>query len=64
MKVIVDVRESEFLKRTYTIECGNGNQYISWLAQSACLLFGKEHYPPGIYIPNSLSKEDIYPHPR
>jgi len=40
MKVIVHVRASEFLTRTYSIEVGNGNQFISWLANTACLQFG------------------------
>jgi hypothetical protein len=32
MKLIVLVRASEQVSRTYTIETGAGNQYISWLA--------------------------------
>jgi hypothetical protein len=62
------------LSRTYTIEVGQGTQYISWLAQTACLKFGQNHYPAGIYVPTMLSKEaidvggednpDSVPHPR
>ena len=66
MQVTVIVNESEFLSRTYKIDCGRGNQFVYWLATTACMLFGQEHYPPGIYIPNLLTKEDvsIIPHPR
>lgn len=65
MKINVTVRESEFVARTYEIQCGAGNQFISWLATAACLRFGQDHYPQGIYVPNLLMKpdEDI-PHPR
>jgi hypothetical protein len=34
---------------------------------TACLKFGQEHYPKGIYIPNLLIKDDgegTVPHPR
>jgi hypothetical protein len=67
MKIIVTVRASEFLERNYTIDCGQGNQFVHWIAQTACLQFGQEHYPPGIYIPTLLSKKDeesTIPHPR
>ena len=65
MKVTVNVRESEFVTRTYDIQCGEGNQFISWLATAACLRFGQDHYPQGIYVPNLLKKEnDSIPHPR
>ncbi len=73
MKVTVHVRESEFVTLTYDIECGAGNQFISWLATAACLRFGQDHYPNGIYIPNCLKippkgdkedEEDSIPHPR
>ena len=65
MKVIVNVKESEFVTRTYEIQCGAGNQFISWLATAACLRFGQDHYPSGIYIPNMLTKDgDEVPHPR
>lgn len=37
MKIIATVKASEFLERTYTIDCGNGNQYIHWIATTACL---------------------------
>jgi len=39
---------------------------ISWLATTACLRFGQEHYPKGVYVPNLLTKEDgeSSPHPR
>ncbi|MFO0117624.1 MAG: hypothetical protein ACK521_08420, partial [bacterium] len=60
----VYVQASEFVKRRYEINVGNGSQYISWLATTACLMFGQEHYPNGIYIPNLLKKEDDVPHPR
>jgi len=38
----------------------------SWLATTACLRFGQEHYPKGVYVPNLLTKEDgdSCPHPR
>jgi hypothetical protein len=75
MRITVEVRASDTLKRTYTIEVGHGTQYISWLAQTACLKFGQDHYPPGVYVPTLLSKEQIeiaahmpedadIPHPR
>ena len=67
MKITAKVIESEFLTRTFVIDCGLGNQFISWLAQTACLKFGQEHYPKGIYIPNLLRREDpdaTPPHPR
>ena len=66
MKITVTVRASEFVARTYEIQVGAGNQFISWLAMTACLQFGQEHYPHGVYIPTLLSKNqgtDI-PHPR
>lgn len=73
MKVKVHVRESEFVTKTYDIQCGAGTQFITWLATAACLRFGQDHYPNGIYVPNLLVKgnvelpikddEDI-PHPR
>jgi len=51
--------------RTYEIQCGAGNQFISWLATAACLRFGQDHYPNGIYVPNLLTKDDgDVPHPR
>ena len=40
MKIIANVKESEFLTRHYTIECGNGNQFVYWIATTACLQFG------------------------
>jgi len=63
------------LTRTYDIEVGAGTQYISWLAQTACLKFGQNHYPSGIYVPTMLSKSSLdvaadadddnqIPHPR
>lgn len=65
MKIICNVRASEFVTRTYTINVGTGNQFVSWLASTACLQFGQEHYPNGIYIPSLLKKEnDEIPHPR
>lgn len=66
MKIIATVRASEFLSRTYTIDCGKGNQFVHWIATTACMLFGQEHYPPGIYIPSLMTKDDtsIIPHPR
>lgn len=52
-----------------------GTQYISWLAQTACLKFGQNHYPSGVYVPTMLSKDALdigagseevesVPHPR
>lgn len=67
MKILAKVEESEFLTREFWIDCGLGSQYISWLAQTACLKFGQVHYPKGIYIPNLLVKKDDEsnpPHPR
>lgn len=67
MKIKATVKASEFLERTYTIDCGNGNQFIHWIATTACLQFGQEHYPPGRYIPALLMKKDedrTVPHPR
>ena len=65
ISVVVNVVASEFESKQYTISCGAGNQYISWLAMAACLKFGQDHYPHGTYIPNLLSKEeDDIPHPR
>lgn len=66
MKTItVEVVASEFVKRTYNIKVGLGSQFISWLAMTACLQFGQEHYPNGIYIPNLLTRRDgDVPHPR
>ena len=66
-KVKVTVVANEFEQRSYTINCGAGNQYISWLAMAACLKFGQDHYPSGTYIPNLLLREDYeddIPHPR
>jgi hypothetical protein len=40
MKVFAHVKESDFLTRDYTIQCGSGNQYVHWIAQTACLQFG------------------------
>ena len=63
--ITVHVTESEFVTRTYDIQCGAGNQFISWLATAACLRFGQDHYPSGIYIPNLLFKANgSVPHPR
>ena len=66
MKVEVKVIATEFLSRTYNIDWGDGKQHIYWIASTACLLFGQDHYPAGIYIPNSLTKadEDDFPHPQ
>ena len=70
------VQATDIVKRTYTIEVGNGSQYISWLAQTACLKFGQDHYPAGVYVPTLLTKAetvdiainsdepDLTPHPR
>ena len=58
MKILVKVQESEFLTREFWIECGIGNQMISWLANTACLRFGQVHYPKGIYVPNNLIRDD------
>lgn len=66
MKVEVKVIASEFLSRTYMIDCGDGKQNVYWIASTACLLFGQDHYPAGVYIPNLLTKvdEEDFPHPR
>jgi len=67
MKIKAKVVFSEFVTREFDIDCGLGNQYISWLAKTACLKFGQVHYPKGIYIPNLLHKErdaSDWPHPR
>jgi len=75
MKIVVVVQATDILSRTYTIEVGVGSQYISWLAQTACLKFGQNHYPAGIYVPTLCSKEPLdiasmsddneaIPHPR
>ena len=67
MKILAKVVESEFLTRQFDVDCGNGNQFISWLAQTACLKFGQVHYPKGIYIPALLRRDDLEsmpPHPR
>ena len=67
IKITVNVTESEFVTRTYDIQCGAGSQYISWLATAACLRFGQDHYPNGIYVPNLLVKNNenkSAPHPR
>ena len=66
MRIEVTVRASEFVARTYEIQVGSGQQFISWLATTACLRFGQDHYPHGVYIPNMLMKKDgeDIPHPR
>ena len=71
MKIIAKVQESEFVEKTFEIDCGLGNQMISWLATTACLRFGQAHHPKGIYIPNLLAKDEgvpldeaSCPHPR
>ena len=66
IKVSVTVVANEFEERTYSISCGAGNQYVSWLAMAACLKFGQDHYPSGTYIPNLLTRadDDDIPHPR
>lgn len=66
-RILCKVVESEFLTREFYIECGLGNQYISWLASTACLEFGKVHYPKGIYVPNFLGRDNSdqeFIHPR
>ena len=37
MKITAIVRESEFLERRYVIDCGNGSQFVHWIATTACL---------------------------
>ena len=67
MKIICTVRASSSVSRTFTIEVGAGTQFVSWLAQTACLKFGQCHYPNGIYVPTLLTKDkdgDSVPHPR
>lgn len=58
MKILCRVVESEFVEREFHINCGAGNQFISWMAMTACLEFSQVHYPKGIYVPNLLSKID------
>ena len=58
MRVEAKVIATEFLSRTYFIECGDGKQKVHWIATSACQLFGQDHHPSGIYIPNLLTKID------
>tara|TARA_B110000285_G_C14880813_1_gene493816 strand:+ start:97 stop:294 length:198 start_codon:yes stop_codon:yes gene_type:complete len=58
IKILVKVQESEFLTREFWIDCGLGNQMISWLATTSCLRFGQSHHPKGIYIPNLLVADD------
>jgi hypothetical protein len=63
--VTVHVFESEFCTRSYVIATGKGNQHIHWLASTACLLFGQDHYPNGRYVPSLLSNSNGgTPHPR
>ena len=65
--ILAKVVYSEFVTREFNIDCGLGNQYVSWLAMTACLKFGQQHYPKGIYVPNLLYKEgqaEDWPHPR
>lgn len=63
--ITVEVVASEFDKKQFKINVGNGTQFVSWLATTACLRFGQEFYPNGIYIPNLLIKKDgDIPHPR
>jgi hypothetical protein len=72
MKIKATVVASEFLKREYVIDCGAGNQFVHWIATTACMRFGQEHYPPGIYVPTLLQKvgaskdesDHFIPHPR
>ena len=65
IRITVHVFESEFCTRSYTIATGKGNQHIHWLASTATLLFGQDHYPNGRYVPNCLYKPgSIVPHPR
>jgi len=67
MKIVCHVRATEMLSRTYEVEVGNGTQFISWLAMTACLQFGQDHYPNGIYVPTLLTKnkdDGDVPHPR
>ena len=74
MKILAKVVYSEFVSREFEIDCGLGNQFVSWLAMTACLKFGQVHYPKGIYVPNLLEKikskdkeedkDDEPPHPR
>lgn len=68
MRINCHVRAGENVARHYSIECGAGTQFISWLAQTACLQFGQQHYPHGVYVPTMLihgrDSEDPVPHPR
>ena len=40
MKIKAKVWFDEFVTREFDIDCGEGNQYVSWLAMTACLKFG------------------------
>jgi len=65
IKILAKVQFSEFVCLEFWIDCGHGNQFISWLASTACLQFSQKHYPKGIYVPNLLTKDDdTVPHPR
>ena len=65
MQLIAHVRFSELVTRTYTVLAGEGNQFVYWVAQNACLQFGQEHYPHGIYVPTLLTLADgNIPHAR
>lgn len=57
MKILCKVVESEFLTREFWINCGAGNQFVSWLAMTACLEFSQVHYPKGIYVPNLVARD-------
>ena len=60
MKIIVQVE-----KETYYIECGSGNQDISWLALAACHRYSNTAFPKGKYIPCQLKTlEGLSYHPR
>ena len=64
MKISVKVIESESVQHDFWINCGEGNQFVSWLANTACLEFSQVHYPKGIYVPNLLTVDNNAVHPR
>ena len=65
IKIHAQVQFSEFVMLEFMIDCGQGNQFISWLASTACLQFSQKHYPKGIYVPTLLqTKDELVPHPR
>lgn len=68
MRILAKIQElRDVTAAEFWIDCGLGNQFISWLGTTACLKFGQVHYPKGIYIPYLVHREgqaDDWPHPR